>query len=407
MTIARASQAETPPGAGDILAKAEDPVGFRAAVRAWMKATLDAEARVFSSGNAGSFYDKQQWWMAERNKVGLGTPHWPAAYGGVDLSLTNQVIIAEEVARIGVPILSLFTISLHHLPATLITWGTEQQKTRYLPGISKGVVWCQGFSEPGAGSDLASLRTRAVRDGDSYVINGQKIWSSYSMYAEYCILLTRTNPDVKKHAGITYFIMDMKNEGIEVRPLRQANGAASFAEIFLTDVRIPVENRVGEENEGWAVAQTTLSAERGLLVFESGERLRYLLERFYADALHEQAGWLENPAMKREYARLFAAMQGCRRLLRRLLRETEAQLPTVPETVIYVKIIITALQQQIGDFMMRAKGLGGQFYCGIKPDMPVEPTDMYVSSFGGTIAGGSNEIMRNLLAERILHMPRS
>jgi alkylation response protein AidB-like acyl-CoA dehydrogenase len=407
VTTEKVNEAKMPLGSGDILDKADDPARFRAAVRAWMKATLEAEKKVFSAGNGGSFYDKQQWWMAERNRVGLGTPHWPRAYGGVDLSLTNQVIIAEEVARAVAPIMSLFTISLHHLPATLIKWGTEEQKTRYLRGVSKGVVWCQGFSEPGAGSDLASLRTRAVRDGDSYIINGQKIWSSYSMYAEYCILLTRTNPDVKKHAGITYLIMDMKAKGIEVRPLRQSNGAASFAEIFLVDVRIPVENRLGEENEGWAVAQSTLSAERGLLVFESGERLRYLMEEFYADALRKDADWLKNSAMTREFARLFAAMQGCRRLLRRLLRESEAESPSVAETVIYVKIITTALQQDIGDFMMRAKGLSGQFYSGITPDMPVDPIDIYVSSFGGTIAGGSNEIMRNVLAERMLHMPRS
>jgi alkylation response protein AidB-like acyl-CoA dehydrogenase len=407
VTTEKANEVEAICGPGDILDKAADPARFRSAVSAWMKAMVEAEKKVFAGSNCGSFYDKQQWWMAERNRVGLGTPHWPRAYGGVDLSLTNQVIIAEEVARTGAPIMSLFTVSLNHLPATLIKWGTEEQKTRYLPGVSKGVVWCQGFSEPGAGSDLASLRTRAVRDGDSYIINGQKTWSSYSMYAEYCILLTRTNPEVKKHAGITYFIMDMKTKGIEVRPLRQSNGAASFAEIFLVDVRIPVENRVGEENEGWAVAQSTLSAERGLLVFESGERLRYLMEEFYADALRKDAGWLKNSAMTREFARLFAAMQGCRRLLRRLLRETEAELPSVPETVIYVKIITTALQQEIGDFMMRAMGLGGQFYSDITPDMPIDPIDIYVSSFGGTIAGGSNEIMRNVLAERILHMPRS
>ena len=189
-----------------------------------MEATVAAEKKAFSGGNRDSFYDRQQWWMAERNRVGLGTPHWPTAYGGVDLSLKNQLILAEEVARAGSPVMSLFTVSLNHLPATLIRWGTEEQKTRYLPGVANGVVWCQGFSEPGAGSDLASLRTRAVRDGDGYIVNGQKIWSSYSMYAEYCILLTRTNPDVKKHAGITYFIMDMKSKGIEVRPLRQSNG---------------------------------------------------------------------------------------------------------------------------------------------------------------------------------------
>lgn len=391
----------------DILDQAADPALFRTSVRAWMEATVEAEKNAFSGSNRDGFYDKQQWWMAERNRVGLGTPHWPKAYGGVDLSLKNQVIIAEEVARAGAPVMSLFTVSLNHLPATLIKWGTEEQKTRYLPGVSKGVVWCQGFSEPGAGSDLASLRTRAVRDGDSYIINGQKIWSSYSMYAEYCILLTRTDPNVKKHAGITYFIMDMKSKGIEVRPLRQSNGGAGFAEIFLTEVRIPVENRVGEENEGWTVAQTTLSAERGLLLFESGERLRYIMERFYADALRNDADWLKNSEMTRDFARLFAEMQGCRRLLRRLLWESEADTSSAAETVIYVKIITSTLVQKIGDFMVRAKGIGGQFYSGSQEDMPTDPMDIYISSFGGTIAGGSNEIMRNVLTERILRMPRS
>jgi len=405
--LEKANNIQTLPARSDILDKTEDPALFRAAVRAWMQATVEAEKKIFFSANRDNFYDKQQWWMAERNRVGLGTPHWPKAYGGVDLSLKNQVILAEEAARASAPVLSLFTISLNHLPGTLIKWGTEAQKTRYLPGVSKGVVWCQGFSEPGAGSDLASLRTRAVRDGDSYIINGQKIWSSYSMFAEYCILLTRTNPDVKKHAGITYFIMDMKSKGIEVRPLHQANGAAEFAEVFLTDVRIPVENRVGEENGGWAVAQSTLSAERGLLIFDSGERLRYMMENFYADALRNHADWVKNPEMTREFARLFAGMQGSRRLLRRLLRESEADAPSAAETVIYVKLIATSLLQEVGDFMVRASGLGGQFYSDSPKDMTADPMDIYISSFSATIAGGSNEIMRNVLAERILHMPRS
>ncbi|TAL03048.1 MAG: acyl-CoA dehydrogenase [Rhodospirillaceae bacterium] len=395
------------PARSDVLEKAADPALFRTAVRSWVEATVKADRTVFSGRAGDIFYDRQQWWMAERNKVGLGTPHWPEAYGGADLSLKNQIILAEEMARAGAPVMSLFTVSLNHVPATLIRWGTEEQKTRYLPGVAKGVVWCQGFSEPGAGSDLASLRTRAVRDGDSYIINGQKIWSSYSMFAEYCILLTRTDPNVKKQAGITYFIMDMKSKGVEVRPLRQANGGAGFAEVFLTDVRIPVENRVGKENEGWTVAQSTLSAERGILVFESGERLRYVMEEFYADALRNAADWLRDSEMTREFVRLFAEMQGCRQLLRRLLRENEANAPSAFETVIYVKIISTTLRKKIGDFMLRTKGLGGQFHTQSFDEMTSDPMNIYIGSFAGTIAGGSNEIMRNVLAEKVLKMPRS
>jgi alkylation response protein AidB-like acyl-CoA dehydrogenase len=179
----------------------------------------------------------QRWWMAERSKVGLAIPHWPKNYGGAGLS--QLIAVADEMARADAPQSRMFTISLIHMPGTLLPHGTEAQKRRYLAGVANGEVWCQGFSETNSGSDLASLRCRAVRDGDHYVINGQKIWSSNSMYADYCLLLTRTDPNAQKHRGITYFIMDMRSPGVEVRPIRQANGRAEFGELFLTDVRIP------------------------------------------------------------------------------------------------------------------------------------------------------------------------
>src|SRR5262249_27520246 len=156
-------------------------------------------------------------------------------------------------------------VGLNHVPSTLIPYGTERQKAKYLPTVAQGVIWCQGFSEPGAGSDLASLKTRAVLDGDHYVINGQKIWSSLSMYARYAIFMALIDLAAKKQRGISYFILDMNDPGIEVRPIRKSTGASGFAELFLTDVRIPVEDRVGEENQGWTVAQATLASERGVL----------------------------------------------------------------------------------------------------------------------------------------------
>jgi alkylation response protein AidB-like acyl-CoA dehydrogenase len=391
----------------DILGKAGDAKAFRAAARAWLEETVEAEKRTFPAAPANDFYERQQWWMAERNKVGMATPHWPSEYGGADLSLSNQVIVAEEMARAGAPAMSLFTVSLNHIPHTLIRWGTPQQKARHLPGVAKGVVWCQGFSEPNAGSDLAALRTRAVLDGDHYVINGQKIWSSFSMYAKHCILLVRTDLQASKHTGISFLLMDMDTPGVDVRPLRQVNGTAKFAEIFLTDVRIPVENLVGPENGGWAVAQTTLSAERGVLSFESGERLRYQMEQFYADAIRADRSWLKDREMTREFARLFGEMQGCRRLLRRLLRENEAKGSADLETVVCVKVINSALRRKVGDFMVRAGGLAEQFHPEDADQRLDLPLNAYISSFGGTIAAGSNEIMRNVLAERILGMPKS
>ena len=386
-----------------ILEAAENPAAFRQAVRAWLVETM---ARRAALGADDGHYERQQWWMAERRKAGLATPHWPSAYGGVDLSLRNHVILAEEIARARAPALDMFIISLNHVPHTLIAWGSEAQKRKYLPGVAEGVVWCQGFSEPSAGSDLASLRTRAVRDGDHYVVNGQKIWSSYSMYAEHCILLARTGPEAPKHRGISYFLLDMKAPGVEVRPIRQATGEAEFAEIFLTDVRIPAEDLVGEENQGWAVAQTTPSAERGVLAFEIFERQRYEMEDVFASAVVRNAPWLSDAHMRREYLRLFGEMQACRRLLRRLLREVETASPEAAATVVHAKVIYTSLDKRIGEFMLRAQGLHAQICRPAADQVTQTPMYNYLFAFGTTIAGGSNEIMRNLISERILGMPR-
>jgi alkylation response protein AidB-like acyl-CoA dehydrogenase len=388
-----------------ILDKVDDEAAFRAALRDWLADVMTAE-EAKPARDAKAFHRNQLWWMAERNKVGLGTPHWPRAYGGADLSLRNQVIVAEEITRARAPSLGQFTVALNHVPATLLKWGSESQKAKYLPGVPKGVIWCQGFSEPGAGSDLAALRTRAVRDGDHFVINGQKIWSSHSMYAQHCILLTRTGPDAPKHQGITYFIMDMHSPGVDVRPLRQANGLEKFAEIFLTDVRIPVQNMIGAENEGWAVAQTTLASERGVLSFERNERLRYMMEDFYRGASEIGAPWLRDAELRREFMRLFAEVQGCRRLMRKLLKESSSGSTAAAGYVPYVKLINTELRRNVGDFMIRAAGPETQVFAVGFDELSADPVFTYLTACGGTIAGGSNEIMRNIIAERVLGMPK-
>ena len=387
-----------------LLGKLHDAGAFRQAIRKWLDGVLK-ERRRLDSLEAASFYDTQQWWMAERNKVGLGTPHWPREFGGVGMSLSNQVIVAEEMARARAPTMGLFTVSLNHVPATLLAYGTEEQKAKYLPDVARGAVWCQGFSEPGAGSDLAALRTRAVRDGDHYVVNGQKIWSSFSMFAGNCILLARTDPEAQKHAGISYFLMHMNTPGVEVRPIKQSNGDSEFAELFLTDVRIPISELVGAEGEGWKVAQATLSAERGVLSFERGEHLRYEIEEFYQEALDTNAAWLKDSSLRREFMRLVGEVQACRKLLRRLLRETGEMSTQQAATVPQAKVINTVLRQSVADFMQHVQGLEGQrFYADQHAGM--QPTYAYITSFGGTIAGGSNEIMRNIIAERVLGMPK-
>ena len=390
-----------------ILSKQDDLGAFRKAVQEWLAETVPSDAiQQMIDADEEEGVRIQRDWMAERHKVGLGTPHWPKEYGGADLSLPHQIILAEEFARTGAPVIPAFMISLNHLPGTLLSWGTEEQKSRYLPGIPAGDIWCQGFSEPSAGSDLASLRTRAERKGDKYIINGQKIWSSMAMYAKYCILLARTDPDASKHAGISFFLMDMNAPGVEVRPIEQINGRSEFAELFLTDVEIPVENLVGPENGGWKVAQSTLASERGVISFEYIERARYAVEDFFKQSLENDADWLKDDQLRREFMDQLVELQANRRLLRQLLSTDAYESAAGTMLPSYIKLHGAIFRQKYSSLLTRLDGLDGQrFKMGFE-EVYLPAMFTYVSSFSWTIAGGSNEIMRNLIAERGLGMPR-
>lgn len=390
-----------------ILDKQHDMPAFRQAIRDWLAEVVpnDWKARMVRASH-DEFVAFQRWWMGERSKVGLAIPHWPKEYGGASLSLPHLVTIADEMARADAPQARIFTISLIHMPGTLLPHGTEEQKRRYLPGVAKGELWCQGFSEPNSGSDLASIRTRAVRDGDHFVVNGQKIWSSSSMYADHCLLLTRTDPTAQKHRGITYFIMDMHAPGVEVRPIRQANGRAEFGELFLTNVRIPAENMIGAENNGWRIAQATLGSERGVIAFEGAERQRYEIEAFYRNALATNAAWLRDAQLHREFMGFLAEMQASRRLLRRVLEEHSQPNASASVLPSIVKLSVTVLRQKICSFMVRIAGIEGQAFSMMAEEPFGSPMFEFMSAFSGTIAGGTNEIQRNIVAERGLGMPR-
>jgi len=390
-----------------ILDAQHDLSAFSQEIRDWLSKVVppDWKARMARASN-DEYIAFQRWWMAERSKVGLAIPHWPQEYGGAGLSHRHLVTVADEMARADAPQSRLFTISLIHMPGTLLPHGTEAQKSRYLAGVANGEVWCQGFSEPNSGSDLASLRCRAVRDGDHYVINGQKIWSSNSMYADHCLLLTRTDPNAQKHRGITYFIMDMRSPGVEVRPIRQANGRSEFGELFLTDVRIPAENMIGAENNGWRVAQATLASERGVISFEGGERQRYEMEAFYRKSLEVGAAWLRDAQLHREFISFLAEMQAARRLLRRVLEESDRPEASASVLPSIVKLSSTVLRQRICSFMVRIAGVDGQAFALLAEEPFGSPMFEFMSAFSGTIAGGTNEIQRNIVAERGLGMPR-
>lgn len=386
-----------------------DVPAFRSAIRDWIAQTLPKDwADVAERGTEDESVAFQRWWFGELAKEGLSVPHWPEEYGGVNLGISGQMIVADEMARAGAPPLDVYVVTLNHLPGTLIPCGNADQRARYLPPASRGAVWCQGFSEPGAGSDLASLRCRAVRDGDHYVINGQKIWSSMSRYAQHCILLVRTDPDVAKHAGISFLIMDMDTPGLEVRPIEQIDGHADFSELFLTDVRVPVANLVGAENDGWRVAQATLASERGVLAFEAAERRRHLMENYYRAARAVNAEWLDDDELRRQFMTLLGDLQASRRLIRDLLHDHENGAPHASTAMASarIKLYQTTVIQKIGDLVARIEGLEGHVRRSFHAQSRFVGMFDFLNSYAWTISGGTNEIMRNLIAERGLGLPR-
>lgn len=391
------------------LAHVDDIDRFRAAVRAWLPDAIpkDWRRRVQTGGEA-AYLDTQREWYAALTSAGLATAHWPAAWGGCDLPLSHQIVLHEEMARADAPNTDLFTITLYHMPATLFAHGTEAQCRAYLEGArSAGVVWCQGFSEPGAGSDLASLRTRAERRGNSYVINGQKIWSSYGRWADYCLLLARTNPDApRKHDGISYFIVDMKTPGVTVRPIPQITGEAEFCEVFFDDVMVPAENLIGAENAGWQIAQSTLTAERGLLIFENSERLKHSYAR---DAAAGRDSWLKDPVKAHTFASFFPRIRALNHLVAALLEELATNPHGGGELSTYIKLHWAVLLQDYTGFMSTVNGLSGQVET--RPLRGAGATSGehfydFLWSYSWTVAGGTNEIMRNVIAERFLGLPR-
>ncbi len=395
------------------LRKLDDLAAFRVEIRAWLEATVPADWRERMAGASEEAYvEYQRMWFGEMQKVGLATPHWPRDWGGADLSLRHQTVIFEEIARINAPNPDLFVISLYHLPATLFAHGSEAQKDRYLTGVKeRGEVWCQGFSEPNAGSDLASLRTRAERKGDVYVVNGQKVWSSYGMFADYCLLLARTNPNApKKQAGISYFILDMKSPGVTVRPIKQATGQAEFCEIFLDNVEVPAENLIGEENQGWMIAQSTLSAERGLIIFEHSERMARALDRDLSEVREGKANWFGDDQFRREFMKAYAEMNGLRLLIRTMMTDVEEHGEiSDTNTPSLIKIQFSELLRRYTDLRVRIEGLDAQKqHPNILGGGHQTGNRMYdfLFSYSWTIAGGANEIIKTVIAERALGLPR-
>ncbi|MBK6737930.1 MAG: acyl-CoA dehydrogenase family protein [Haliea sp.] len=380
---------------------------LRQQVRAWLQANVPVGWRqAMTNSEQAAFVQLQRQWFGKLSAAGYATPHWPSEWPGGGRSLADQKVIYEEVARADAPRLILFFVALYHAACTLLECGSDAQRQTYLPKILAGEIWCQGFSEPNAGSDLASLKTRAERRGDNYVINGQKTWSTMAQYADRCLLLARTSKADVPQAGLTYLLVDMHAPGVTVRPIAQITGDDEFAEIFFDDVEVPIEERVGEEGEGWAVAQATLASERGLTLVELSHRMRYALPLIAAQM--RDSGREQDAALRRDLGRLIARVDATcaladRYLLKRISGEEAAGDASV------VKLYYATTLREFSLLGSRIAGLEGQYDRGFMRGATQEtgnwPVD-FINSFNWSIAGGSNEIQRNIIAERMLGMPR-
>jgi alkylation response protein AidB-like acyl-CoA dehydrogenase len=380
---------------------------LRAEVRSWLKDNVPQGWRAaMTSVHQDKFVSAQRDWFRKLVAAGYATPHWPQGWPGGGRSLAEQKVIFEEIARADAPRLILFFISLYHAACTLFERGTTEQIDKYVPRILEGEIWCQGFSEPNAGSDLASLRTRAELRGDRYVVNGQKIWSTMAQYADRCLLLTRTGKNDPPQAGITYLLLDMRTKGVTVRPISQITGDDEFCEVFFDDVEIPVENRVGKENEGWSVAQSTLASERGLTLVELSQRMRYALP-LLGRAMRDK-GRFDDATLRSQLGALTCKVSAAcaladRYLLRRIAGEE------APGDASIVKLYYAQTLREFASLGLSIGGLGSQYHSGFMRGSPQETgnwTVDFMNSYNWTIAGGSNEIQRNIIAERMLGMPR-
>jgi alkylation response protein AidB-like acyl-CoA dehydrogenase len=385
---------------------------FRAAVSEWCRANIPHDWRPDQTGVSDEeFVAFQQAWFQELHRAGFAVPHWPKEWGG-GMSVAEQIILYQELAAHDAPRLVLAFVSIHHAASTLLAAGTDEQRRRHLPAILDGEIWVQGFSEPDAGSDLASLKTTARKEGDVYIANGQKVWASGAMHADWCLLLARTDPNLPKRRGISYFLMDMHSPGLDVRPIRQATGESHFCEIFLNDVVIPASQLVGPENAGWQVAQETLSAERGMTMLELAERLgnagfRWLVETC---ARPRPGGRrpLDDSLVQDQLAGFETEVTGLRALCRRLVERHDAG-SAGPADASIVKLYYSELLQRMMDFGAEIAGLAAHTELQ-KPISSGWESGMWVLDFIGswewTIPGGSSEIQRTIIGERGLGLPR-
>ncbi len=380
---------------------------FRKEVRHWLEANVpdDLRGRAFASSRADrDEVIRLRAWQKRLHEAGYVGIDWPAEFGGRGATIVEQIILYEEMARAESP-QPVNRGGLSMLGPTLMKHGTQAQQKRFLQNIlTADEIWCQGFSEPNAGSDLANLQTRAVVDGDHFAINGQKVWTSMAHVADWCFLLVRTDPDAPKHKGITFVLVDMRTPGITVRPLRQITGEAEFNEVFFDNVRVPLANVVGRVNEGWSIAITTLAYERDLLTFVRHISLRHALHRLVD--LTRRTGRGADPLLRQKIATLAIGEQ-CLRLngYRSLTRILQGGTPGPEGST--SKLYWSQIDQDLAGVATEVIGPYSQLAHGTPwapDDGQWEFYELLARASG--IRAGTSEILRNILAERVLGLPK-
>ena len=383
---------------------------FRQELRSWLQTNLPPGwGSTFRMPKGKERIEFLRSWQRKLHEGGYLGLSWPKEYGGRGASMIELAIFNEEMAKVGAPG-PLNALGLSMAGPTIIVHGTEEQKKRYLPKILNcEEIWCQGFSEPGSGSDVASIRTRADLRGDEFIVNGQKVWTSLAQISDWCMLLVRTDPDAPKHRGMSYILVDMKSSGITVRPLRQMTGESEFNEVFFEDVRIPRANLVGELNNGWGVALTTLMNERGTASFGTQARFKIIYDSLVGLArksLVNGRAATQDSDIRQQLAQHLIDVEllklNCFRNFTRLLRGGTPG----PEGSI-LKLWWSELNQRMQETAMTLQGSYGQL---LRDSLWAVEGGRWQYNFlrskANTIEAGTSEIQRNIIAERVLRMPK-
>ena len=380
---------------------------FRAKCRAWLEANAELKTKKTNSAknmNVGnkSLLEEAAEWQKKKYDAGWAMIHWPKEFGGIGATPIERIIWAQEESKFNVP-KGVYEIGLGMAGPVMMEYATDEQKERYLPPMAEGKeIWCQLFSEPSAGSDVAGLRSKAVQDGENWIVNGQKVWTSGAHFSDFGILVVRHDPSLEKHKGLTFFFVDMKSPGIEVKPIKQLTGGSSFNEVYFNDVVIPDSQRLGEIGDGWKVAITTLMNERLAVGDADGVDAN---EAFELAKKHDKDGeqLIDNNAVRESIADWYCEASGLKNTKLRTMSALSRGDTPGPEASI-TKIVSANKLQAIGNFGMDSSDMSGMLMDEESDFIKFQMA--WMGAAGLRIAGGTDEILKNIIAERVLGLPQ-